>query len=176
MRTKIVFFLMIVVCMILQCTVMPAISIASVTPNLMISFIVSFGLMRGKRDGMLIGFFSGLLMDCMCMILGYYVIGFRAFLYMYIGYLCGYCYQIFYDEDVKMPVLLTAAADFAYGMIVYISQFLLRGRVDFFFYLRRIIIPEMIYTILVTLVLYRFFLYLNRKIEKAAKRRVDSFV
>ena len=120
--------------------------------------------------------FSGLLMDMTCMVLGYYVIGFRAFIYMYIGFLSGYCYQIFYDDDVKMPVLLTAAGDLAYGLIVYIVQFLLRGRVDFFFYLKRIIVPEMIYTVLVTLVLYRVFLFLNKKIEKKAKRSVDSFV
>ena len=176
MRTKVSLFFLIVICLILQCTLMPAISIASVTPNLMISFTVSFGLMRGKKSGMLIGFFSGLLMDMMCMVLGYYVVGFRAFIYMYIGYLCGYCYQIFYDDDVKMPVLLTAAGDLIYGLVVYTLQFLLRGRVDFFFYLKRIIIPEMIYSVLVTLVLYRVFLFLNKKIEKTAKRSVDSFV
>ena len=176
MRTKASLLCLMLLCLILQCTLMPAISIASITPNLMISFTVSFGLMRGKKSGMLIGFFSGLLMDMMCMVLGYYLIGFRAFIYMYIGYLCGYCYQIFYDDDVKMPVLLTAAADLAYGLIVYTVQFLLRGRVDFFFYLKRIIVPEMIYTVLVTLVLYRVFLFLNKKIEKTAKRSVDSFV
>ena len=69
MRTKVSLFFLIVICLILQCTLMPAISIASVTPNLMISFTVSFGLMRGKKSGMLIGFFSGLLMDMMCMVL-----------------------------------------------------------------------------------------------------------
>lgn len=62
------------------------------------------------------------------------------------------------------------------GLTVYVAQFLLMGRVDFFFYLKRIIIPEMIYTVLVTLVLYRVFLFLNKKIEKTAKRSVDSFV
>lgn len=176
MRENLLIFGMLLICLALQCTVMPAIAIASVTPNLMISFTVSFGLMRGKRSGMLIGFACGLLMDLMCMVLGYYVVGFRAFIYMYIGYLCGYCYRIFYDDDVKMPVLLTAGSDLAYGILVYASQFLLRGRVDFFFYLRRVILPEVIYTVVLTLVLYRFFLFLNRKIEKASKRSVDSFV
>ncbi len=167
---------MIFICLIFQYTVMPAIAIASVAPNLMLCFVVSFGLMRGNREGMIIGLIAGLLTDSMFMILGYYIIGYRALLYMLIGYLCGYCYRIFYDDDVKMPVLLTASADFAYGIIVYISQFLLRGRVNFFYYLKRFILPEMIYTVLLTLILYRFFLFLNRKIEKLTKRSVDSFV
>ncbi len=176
MRKRIAILCMIIICLIIQYTLMPAIAIASVAPNLMLCFVVSFGLMRGNREGMLIGFFAGLLTDSMYMILGYYVIGYRALIYMLIGYLCGYCYRIFYDDDVKMPVLMTAAADFVYGIIVYVSQFLLRGRVNFFFYLKRFILPEMFYTILLTLILYRFFLFLNRKIEKLTKRSVDSFV
>lgn len=167
---------MMLVCLLLQCSLMSAISIASIAPNLMIVFTVSFGLMRGRRSGLLIGFFCGMMCDLMYMTLDFYMVGFHAVIYMLIGYLCGYCYRIFYDDDVKMPVLLTAAADLSYGLAVYAVQFLLRGRVDFFFYLGRIILPEMIYTILLTLITYRFFLFINRKLEKADKRGVDSFV
>ena len=160
MRTKMVICGVVFLSLLLQCSLMPAISIASVTPNLMIVLVVSFGLMRGKRSGMLLGFLCG----------------FRAFIYMFIGYLCGYCYRIFYDDDVKMPALLTAGADLAYGILVYGTQFLLRGRINFFFYLKRIILPEMIYTILLTLILYRLLLLLNRKLDQMDKRGVDSFV
>ncbi len=176
MRTKLIIFGMMLVCLILQFSLIPSISIASISPNLMIIFIVSFGLMRGKKSGLLIGFISGIMMDMMCMVLGNYVIGFHGIIYMYIGYLSGYCYHIFYDDDVKMPVILTAASDLCYGLIVYTVQFLLRGRVGFFFYLRRIILPEVIYTIVLTLICYWLFLYINRRLEKSDKRSVDSFV
>ena len=49
-------------------------------------------------------------------------------------------------------------------------------RINFFFYLKRIILPEMIYTILLTLILYRLLLLLNRKLDQMDKRGVDSFV
>lgn len=172
MRTKLSILGVVLLCLILQCSLMPAISIASITPNLMIVLVVSFGLMRGKRSGMLLGFLCGLLTDLM---LGP-IVGFRAFIYMFIGYLCGYCYRIFYDDDVKMPVLLTAVGDLAYGILVYAAQFLLRGRVAFFFYLKRMILPEVIYTIILTLILYRLLLMLNRKLDQLDKRSVDSFV
>ena len=55
-------------------------------------------------------------------------------------------------------------------------SFLLRGRVDFLFYVRRVIIPAMIDTVVVTLVVYRLLLLLNRKLEKAEQRSVGSFV
>lgn len=176
MRKNLIIAGLLILCLILQYTLMPAISIAEVSPNLMLCFVVSFGLMRGNRTGMIIGFLAGILTDSLYMILGYYIIGYRALIYMLIGYLCGYCYRIFYDDDVKMPVVMTAAADFVYGIIVYVTQFLLRGRVNFFFYLKRFILPEMFYTVLLTIILYRFFLFFNRKIEKLTKRSVDSFV
>ena len=66
--------------------------------------------------------------------------GFTALLYVIIGYCCGFCYRIFYDDDVKMPVILIAVSDIGYGTAMYLFQFLLRGRVEFFFYLRRVII------------------------------------
>ena len=87
MKTKLIMLGMILACLLIQFTLMPAISIAQIMPNLMISFTVSFGLMRGRKSGLLIGFTAGLLTDMMCMVLGNYILGFRALIYMYIGYL-----------------------------------------------------------------------------------------
>lgn len=126
-----------------------------------------------KALGLILGFLCGLLTDLMLPDL---FVGLRAFVYMFIGYFSGYCYHIFYDEDIKMPVLLTAAGDFVYGCLFYITKFLLRGRIDLFYYIRRIILPEMIYTILLTIICYRIFLLLNQKLEKMDKRSVGSFV
>lgn len=176
MKTRLILLGTMLVCLLLQCSLMPAIAIASVTPNLMIVFTASFGLMRGKRSGLLLGFICGLLTDLMFGSQGGLFIGLRAFTYMYIGYFSGYCYHVFYDEDVKMPIILAAGGDLAYGLLYYVSQFLLRGRVDFFFYLRRIILPEAVYTIVLTLICYRLFLLLNQKLEKMDQRSVGSFV
>ncbi len=176
MRTKLIILGTMLLCLLLQCSLLPAISIASVTPNLMIIFTASFGLMRGKRSGLLLGFLGGLLTDLLLGSQGGLFVGLRAFVYMYIGYFSGFCYHIFYDDDIKMPVVLAAAGDLAYGFLFYVSQFLLRGRVDFFFYLRRIILPETVYTVLLTLVCYRLFLLLNQKLDIMDKRSVGSFV
>ena len=94
MKGKIVYFLTIVICFLLQCTVMDLISIGSVTPNLMLVFCVSMGLMRGRKSGLWAGFFSGLFVD---LFFGS-VFGFYALVYMYIGYLSGYAHRIYYDD------------------------------------------------------------------------------
>ncbi len=172
MKRRIVMIVLIFFSFILQCTLLRQAAVGGISPNLLLLLTVSFGLMRGKREGMFTGFCCGFLVDL------YYgqTLGFTSLLYVSAGYLCGFCYRIFYDDDIKMPVVLTAASDLGYGICVYVFQFLLRGRVDFFYYFGRIIIPEVIYTMLLTLVCYRPMLFLNRKLEKGEQRSVDSLV
>ena len=78
MRRKLTVFLIIYVCYLLQTTLFQVLTFASIAPNLLIIVVASFGFMRGKREGLFIGFFCGLLMD----IFGGGVLGFYALLYM----------------------------------------------------------------------------------------------
>ena len=48
-------------CYLLQCTVFSSLELAGIKPNLMIILTSSIGFMRGSKEGMLVGFFSGLL-------------------------------------------------------------------------------------------------------------------
>lgn len=164
MRRKITLAVLILAVFIMQGTIFQTLSIASISPNLLLILTVSFGFMRGKQEGLFVGFFCGLLID---IFYGYEnVVGFYALLYMYIGFFNGFLYKVFYDEDIKVPMLLVGVSDLAYGLVVYGIQFLLRGRLDVFVYLYRIIIPEMVYTVLITVIFYRILFWLNRKLTE----------
>lgn len=63
MKRKIVIVLMILVCFLLQSTVFQSLSIASISPNLLIILTSAYGFMKGKKEGMAVGFFCGLLED-----------------------------------------------------------------------------------------------------------------
>lgn len=158
MKRKLILTVAILLTFMLQGTVFQSLAIASITPNLLLILTVSFGFMRGKREGMFVGFFCGILIDV------FYgnIIGFYALLYMYIGFFNGFLYKVFYDEDVKVPMVLVAVSDILYGIVVYVLQFMLRGRLDFFSYLRHIILPEMVYTVLITVILYRILYRINQ--------------
>ena len=80
-----------------------------------------------------------------------------------------------YDDDIKTPLLLIGICDLAYGLCQYAATFLIRGRIHLFFYLRRIIIPEVVYTLLVTLVIYRLIYRINQWLAKSDKRSMDRF-
>lgn len=158
MRRKLVLAVLIIATFLLQCTVFQWLSIASVAPNLLLILTVSFGFMRGRKEGILVGFFCGLAVD---LFFGN-TFGLTALVYMYLGYLNGFFCKVFYDDDIKVPMLLVAGSDIAYGATVYALQFLLRGRLEAFSYVKHIIFPELIYTVVMTMIFYRIFFKINR--------------
>ncbi len=170
-RSLVVSFL-IFICFLLQSTVFHSLSFGGIVPNLLIVLAASFGFMRGERSGLLIGFFSGLLID----IFFGEVIGFYALLYMYIGYLNGKFNTVFYPEDIKLPIALIIGSDLFYGLISYVLLFLMRARFNFGYYFRHIILPEIVYTIVITIFLYPIILWINRKLEEKEKRSAKKFV
>ena len=172
MRRKITVFLIIAVCYLLQSTVFQALSFASISPNLMIVVVSAFGFMRGKKEGLWIGFFTGLLLD----IFTGSILGFYALLYKYVGYFNGFFRKMFYPEDIKLPMLLIAVSDFSCSLIIYFLLFLFRGKFDILYYLLNIMIPELVYTMVVTIFLYFIILKINQKLETIEKRSAVKFV
>lgn len=172
MLRKIVVTILIIVCFVLQCSVFSALAFAGIIPNLMIVLTSSFGFMRGEKEGLLIGFFSGLLND---IFFGGFL-GFYALMLMYIGYLNGKFSKIFYPEDIRLPLLLIVISDLSYGIICYILTFMLRGRFEFSYYFVHIILPEALYTIVVTLFLYPAVLKINEKLEVHEGKKAQKFV
>ena len=84
-RRTVVTAIVVLAIYIVQCTVFPALAIANIKPNLMLIATASFGFMRGPREGMIVGFASGLLID----IQHGNMIGFYALIYLLAGYING---------------------------------------------------------------------------------------
>ena len=171
MRRKLTLFVIIALCFVLQTTVFQGLSFANIVPNLMIIIVSSFGFMRGRREGMWIGFFCGLLIDIFC---GFYL-GVYALLYMYIGFVNGLFQKRFYPDDIKLPMLLIGTSDIVCNIFIYIFMFLLRSRFQFLYYFKTIIIPEFVYTMVVTILFYYVLLKINQGLESVEKRRATKF-
>ncbi len=146
---------------VLQTTLFQALNFGGISPNILIIITVSYGFMRGKKYGMIVGFICGLLMDI------FYgdVLGFYALVYLYIGAANGVFHSIFYQDDIKLPLVLILASDFAYSFTCYVLLYLLRRRFDLIFYFKNIIIPEIVYTVFVTVFIYPCILLLNRSAD-----------
>ena len=110
MKRTLVVTVLIIICYVLQCTLFQSLALASISPNLLIVVTSSFGFMRGKKEGLIIGFFCGFLIDI------FYgdILGFYALMYMLIGYGNGFFHKIFFDEDVKLPMILITLSAVSY--------------------------------------------------------------
>ena len=172
MLRKIVVTFFVLAGFVLQCSVFGSFAFAGIIPNLMIILTASFGFMRGEKDGLVIGFFCGLLND----IFFGSVLGFYALLMMYIGFINGKFSRIFYPEDIKLPIALIITSDLSYGIVCYILLFMLQGKLQFLYYFTHVIFPEALYTIVVTLFLYPLILKVNEKLEAREKRSIRDFV
>ena len=137
----------------------------------MIIIVSSFGFMRGRKEGMFIGLFCGLLIDIFC---GSYL-GVYALLYMYIGYINGFFRRRFYPDDIKLPLILIAGSDVALNLLIYFFMFLFRGRYNFLYFLKAVVIPELVYTMVITIFLYLALLKINQKLEEYERRRAIKF-
>ena len=172
MLRKITMVILILFCFLLQTTLFRSLAFAGIVPNLLIVLTSAFGFMRGEKEGLLIGFFSGI----PCDIFFADILGFYALVYMYIGFLNGKFCKIFYPEDIKLPLALITASDLSYGVLCYVLLFLLRGRLNFPFYLGTVILPEVVYTIVITCLLYPLALFVNNRLEGFERKRAKKFV
>lgn len=172
MKRFLITAVLIFICFLLQCTVFHTLAFGGIVPNLLIVLTASFGFMRGEKTGLLIGFFCGLLVD----IFFGNTIGFYALVYMYIGYMNGKFSAIFYPQDIKLPIALILGSDCFYGLVCYVIMFLLRSRFEFGYYCVHIILPEIVYTIVVTIFLYPLILWINTGLERSELRSGKKFV
>ncbi|MCI8409592.1 MAG: rod shape-determining protein MreD [Lachnospiraceae bacterium] len=152
----------VLLCFLMQTTVFQHIAFAGMVPNLILIVVVAYGYMRGKSEGMYVGFASGLLID----LLYNDFIGMNALLYVLIGYVAGICNEIYYRDEVSVPIIFIAISDFIFNFGYYVFQFLLRGRLDIFYYIWRTILPEMVYTVLISVFLYQLLHAMNFSLEQ----------
>lgn len=157
---------------LLQCTIFSFLKLANIRPNLLLILTATIGFMRGQKEGMFVGFISGLLLDVQFSDF----LGFYALVYLTIGYINGIFYRNFYEEDFKLPLLLISGSELIYGNIIYVSMFLLRSDFHYSYYLSHTIMQELVYTVLVALVIYPIVLYFNQKLEIEEKRSADRSV
>lgn len=172
MKRKAVTLVIIVICFLLQSTVFSKLTIGSISPNLLIIVTASFGFMRGPKSGMYVGLVCGLFID----LFWGEALGFHMILFVLIGYFNGSFTRLFYDDDIKLPIGLIAVSELLYGTAVYFFGYMLQGKFSFGTHLVHLIIPELVYTILVTLVLYQIILHINKRLETEEQRSASKFV
>ena len=152
----------VILAFILQNTICTTLSLNGVKPNLLLIIAVFYGFTTGINSGMLTGFFCGFLCD---IFFGPYI-GVYSFLFMLLGGMGGIMAKSFYQDDIIFPYVTIAAADGLFSFVYYVFMFLIRGRYDFDTYLTTIIMPEILYTLVASLILLPVLHRYNKLLDK----------
>ncbi len=162
MRRIICLGFLIIINFTLQSTIFGFHDINCITPNLLLILTMSFGLMRGRKEGLLVGFFCGFMVDCF--ISG--IMGPFMLLYMLIGYVNGFFHKNYMIEDVLLPLIVIIIDDIVFNFLVYIIYFLLHRRLELSDYFLNIMLPEALITSLLTVIIYKFYVLVNRYLKE----------
>ena len=165
------YIVLILINFILQTTLFDYIEIVNIKPNTMVILIVSFGFMRGEIEGGIIGFLSGFLIDCF---FGQ-ILGINALIGLITGFLCGKIFNEFYKNSIFIPFLLTLFFSIFNNILFFFFNIFLRGYPNVFTFFKRIIIPEAIYTSIISFFIYRLLFFINKKLEKFDRRKKNLF-
>lgn len=130
----------------------------SIVPNLLLIIVVVLGFINKNRTALIIGLIAGLLLDISS---GSYL-GLFTLTYMYIGYISSRFNRIFVKDNLTIMIILVSVSDTFYHMIVYTFSFLVRQRFDIPSYLVFIILPEILITIIFSVILYKPLIIFNK--------------
>ena len=116
----------------------------------------------GSLPGMFYGLCAGLLMDL------FYSgpFGFYSLIFVLIGYGNGYFHHYYYEEYITLPLFLCVVSGLIYHLYIYIFRFAVRGKGNIPYYALHIILPSIVFSFLLTVVLYRFFFSASKKLEE----------
>lgn len=163
--------LIIFVNFILQTTLFRLLAIQGIFPNTALIIVTSYALLRGSKEGAIIGGCCGLLMD----VFFSKMIGFYTLLYLAIGLLFGRSQKTFYRENYILPVIFCTISTVLYQAVLYITGFVFRGEGNLLFFLFSVLVPELVYTAVVTILIYRILFGINEWLELKEKYKYRLF-
>jgi len=138
--------------LIVQSALFPFIEVYGVRPDSLMVLVISFALLAGNPTSAVVGLCGGLLQD----ILFGQNIGFYAMQYMLAGYLVGLvCGKVFVGK-VLIPVFFVGIAIIFRGLFTFLWIYFSGADISLYRTLLRVILPEMLYTVIVTPIIYYY--------------------
>lgn len=133
-------------------------------PMPMLTFVICVAIFSGARTGAAIGLAAGVL----CGIFSFYVFGFDAILLMLFGLAAGLLSEWFLRANFFTAMLLCSCGVFLRVLLEWIFCYVIFDKENLFEILYKVLLPNGLYTLLLTPVVYGFSLLLAR----FARRRV----
>lgn len=156
-RNFFIHFLIIFLSFIIQTSIIPNIPFITTSPNLLLIIVFTYGLLYGEEMGTIVGIICGFLFDL------YFEEDFGIYILIYatLGYMNGLLNELFYGDNINFPMILSVVNSFLFNLYIYFIHFLLRGNFNFLYCFFNIIIPNIIFTLIATLIVYKYLYKFN---------------
>lgn len=146
-------FLIIIINFIIQSTILPSYAILDVVPNTAIIIVVLMALLKGASFGSMTGLIIGLLQDVAFST----IVGVNGIIYFFIGYTIGMNEEKLTKDNILTPIILSILATISYHVLYYLFLFFLGHTIDFYGFLRKVVLLEMFYNGLLSIFFYKLF-------------------
>ncbi len=150
----------------LQINIFNNLTIAGIKPNLFVIFVLFVGLFANSTLGIAMGIFVGLVLD----FLYGKSIGISAVMYCIIGYLGTYFDKNFSKENKFTIILMCAGATAIYELGYYMLSSLIINFDREIFKFLKILLIEIVYNILITIIIYPLIQKVGFSIDRTFKR------
>jgi len=138
-----------------------------IAPTISFVVVVSYSLLRGNKEGMVVGGIVGLLHDI------YFGNAFGVFLVMYIivGFLAGTFNKNFYRESYTFTALVAMYTIFV-NIVYYFVHYIHDKNISILAYVYKYTFIEMVYNVLISLLIFPMLYYINEMLENKEARRI----
>ena len=150
----------------LQVNIFGNFTIAGIKPNLFVIYVLFIGLFANQAVGISLGVIFGLVID----FLYGKAIGPSAVMLCVIGYLGAYFDKNFSKENKLTIIFMVVGATFIYELGVYFLNSIILVFEREFFYFIRIVLIEIIYNVLLSIILYPLIQKIGYVIDRNFKR------
>ena len=159
LKRFLVIFISITLSFLLQNIALPRVPNLIAVPNLMLITVLSTGFLFGKAYGLLTGVICGMLLD----ILGSGIPGFYTLIFSLLGYGDGVLSEHMDSELIPVLYVLLLLNELLYHVYVFVFAFLVRRSYTLWPYIKQVLIPEVLLTMVCFLLVYGLLIYIARK-------------
>ncbi len=150
----------------LQVNIFSTFTIAGISPNLFVIYILFIGLFANQVLGIAFGIFVGLVLD----LLYGRAIGVSAVMACVIGYLGSYFDKNFSKENKLTIMFMVAGSTLIFELGTYFLNSIILEFDREFMYFTKIVIIEIIYNIILSIILYPLIQKFGYSMERAFKK------
>ena len=153
---------------VIQTTLLHAVEIFGIIPNLLLSTVICYSLVKGEPKAIIFGLICGMLLD----FFGGRTVGMNTLLCLYTSLICVLLHSGLFNNNTFVAMLFVFVLTIPYELIVYFFNLFIWRQQGFLFALFLRVLPQAVYNALVTIFIYPLTRWLANEwqIQRTRKR------